>query len=294
MERRRFLGGAAAAAYGLGAMAPMPALAVPAGVSRRLRFTLTFRNPLERSLDGQSFWCYLPANLAPAQRLHELQVSVVHSVQSDLLGHRILLLSFDRFAPLAQKIVTLTAEVELAPEREFSPLVPKQELSSRDAWLSAERYIESDAPGIRALAAQLRKPTEMASARAIYEWVRDNVHYAGYLADDLGALHALLNRHGDCTEYADLVVALARAAGIPARMVGGYVTDRDVAPRPLDYHNWAQLYLEGAWRTVDSQKENWLSSSAQYIVFRIYRDAATNAVGTAHRYRIDGDLKVAF
>jgi hypothetical protein len=89
-------------------------------------------------------------------------------------------------------------------------------------------------------------------------------------------------------------VALAPANGIPARMVGGYVTDRDAAPQPQDYHNWAQLYLGGAWRTVDAQKENWLSSSAQYIVFRVYRDVPTNLVGPAHRYRIEGDLKVAF
>lgn len=275
-------------------MLPMPALAGPAAVSRRLRFTLTFTNPLDRPLQGQSFWCYLPANLAQAQRLREVQVSMAHSVQSDVHGHRILALSFDRFAPLAQKIVTVTAEVELAPEPEEDAPSAAQTLPGRGAWLSAERYIELDAPEIRALAAQLRRETDLASARAIYEWVRDNLHYAGYLADDFGALHALFNRRGDCTEYADLVVALARAVGIPARMVGGYVTDRDAAPKPQDYHNWAQLYLGGAWHTVDSQKENWLASSARYVVFRIYRDSPTNSVGTAHRFRIEGDVTVLF
>jgi hypothetical protein len=293
MERRRFLECAAVASC-VSALLPMPALAGPDAVSRRLRFTLTFTNPLDRSLDGQSFWCYLPANLARAQRLREVQVSVAHSVQGDVHGHRILALSFDRFAPLAQKVVTVITEVELAAEPEDDGLTAVQNSPGGSAWLSAERYIELDAPEIRALAALLRRETELASARAIYEWVRDNLSYAGYLADDFGALYALINRRGDCTEYADLVVALARAVGIPARMVGGYVTDRDAAPKPQDYHNWAQLYLGGAWRTVDAQKETWLASSAQYVVFRIYRDSASNPVGTAHRFRIDGDVTVSF
>ena len=118
--------------------------------------------------------------------------------------------------------------------------------------------------------------------------------YAGYLADDLGALSALEHRRGDCTEYADLVVALARANGIPARMVGGYVTDRDCGPRPQDYHNWAELYHEGAWRVVDAQKGICLEQGSQYVAFRIYRDAPINAVGLAHRYRLQGELQVTF
>jgi len=70
------------------------------------------------------------------------------------------------------------------------------------------------------------------------------------------------------------------------------VVDRDLTPLAQDYHNWAQLYLDGAWRTVDAQKETWLSTPSQYIVFRIYRDIATNAVGLAHRYRMQNQLGV--
>ena len=77
-------------------------------------------------------------------------------------------------------------------------------------------------------------------------------------------------------------------------MMGGYVADHDVAPRPQDYHNWAEVYLSGAWRVVDAQKENWLAPSARYIAFRIFRDGATGSLGSAHRYRLQGDLTVAF
>lgn len=257
---------------------------------RRLRFTIGFTNPLAHALERQSFACYLPASLAPGQVLRGVEVSMAHRVQSDAVGHRILALEFDQFPALGKKIVSVSCTVDAQAQAENR----QEALLARSAWLQPERFIESDAGEIRALAASLRRQDDLASARAIYDWVKDNLAYAGYVAQDLGARHALLNRRGDCTEYADLVVALARANGIPGRMVGGYVTDRDSAPRPQEYHNWAELYLDGAWRLVDAQKENWLAPHDQYIAFRIYRDTPGNAVGSAHRYRLQGQLQVAF
>lgn len=285
--RRRFLGHALALPMCVTAAASVANAAVPAA-QRRLRFTITFTNPLAQPLDDQSFACYLPANLAPGQVLRDVQASMPHRVQGDALGHRILELRFDRFPALGQKIVALGCVVEPATgERQEALAAPGE-------WLRPERFIESDAPAIRALAATLERPDAVDGARAIYDWVKDNLAYAGYLAQDFGALHALQARRGDCTEYADLVVALARANGIPARMVGGYVTDRDSTPRPQDYHNWAELYVHGAWRLADAQKQNWLTPHDQYIAFRVYRDAPLNAVGSAHRYQLRGQLQVSF
>lgn len=273
---------------GLGVLLPAVTQAAETVVRRRLRFTLTFRNPLDRPLKDQRFWCYLSASATPTQRLRDVQVSTPHRLQDDALGHSILELSFDRFPPLAQKIVTVTVEVDL------NAMAQPQALADPGAWLQAERFIESNDPRILALASELRREATMDTAHTIYEWVKGNMRYAGFLAEDLGALHALLHRRGDCTEYADLVVALARANKIPARMVGGYVTDRDLAPRPQDYHNWAEIYLEGAWRVVDAQKGNWLEPVNQYVPFRIYRDVLINSVELAHRYRLQGDLQVTF
>ena len=176
----------------------------------------------------------------------------------------------------------------------FDTTTQPQLLGDSSTWLAAERFIESDDLRIRALASELHRSMKMDTARTIYEWVQSNMTYTGYLAEDLGALQALLHRRGDCTEYADLVVALARANGIPARMIGGYVVDRDLAPRPQDYHNWAEVYLEGAWRLVDAQKGNWLEPVNQYVAYRVYRDAPLNLIGLAHRYRLQWNFKVTF
>lgn len=269
-------------------MASVDGLAAEQVVLRRLRFTLTFSNPFPRTLEQQRFWCYLPACTAEGQRFREVVVSAPYRLQTDALDHRILELWFDSFPPLGQKVVAVTAIVAFDAAASAPPTV----LSDSVSWLKAERYIESDAPEIRALAGQLRRPDGVNTARAIFDWVRANMRYAGYLAEDLGALLGLRTLRGDCTEYADLVVALARANGLPARMVGGYVTDRDVTPRPQDYHNWAEIHLAGQWRVVDAQKENWFPTVGQYVTLRIYRDAPLNAIGLAHRYRLDGELVV--
>ena len=286
MHRRAVLAGVAACT--LAGFARGDEGTTEAVILRRLRFTLTFSNPLSRDLHDQSFWCYLPASLEGQQQLLRSDVSVAHDLAEDTVGHRILHVPFEHFPAYAQRVVTLTAEALLWPDS------PVQSLAVPGAWLSPERYIESDDPGIQELALRLREADAVATGRAIYEWVDANLEYAGYIAEDLGAVYALTRRTGDCTEYADLVVALARASGIPARMVGGYVCDRDSAPRPEEYHNWAELHLGGRWRVVDAQKKAWLDGEGRYVAFRVYRDRATNAVASANRFRMQGELVVSY
>ncbi len=289
--RRQFLHRSAVLLSGANLLRPRLAWAeidASAGtVLRRLRFTYTFSNPLQQELPAQTFWCYLPAELGAQQRLREVQVRPAHRVLQDGLGHRILEMQFANVAPLAQKVVSLTTEIEL------NPLAKQAALVDSAAWLAPERFIEVEHAEIRLQAQRLRRDSPSATARAIYEWVQDYMQYAGYIADDLGALHALRTRQGDCTEYADLVVALARANGIPARMAGGYVNAADSAPRFDDYHNWAELYLDGGWRVVDAQKGHWWPTKPLYVLFRIYRDQASNPLGHAHRYRLDGQLQLS-
>lgn len=254
---------------------------------RRLRFALTLVNPHQRMLERQRLSCYLPADLPPAQQLRQVQVSMPHRIETDVWGHRILVLDFAQIAPLAQKVVSVTALLACTP-------APPASLPDPQVWLQPERFMESADARLQKQAALLLRASPAQSARAIYDWVRQHMHYAGYVLDDLGALHALETGQGDCTEYADLVVALARACGIPARMAGGYVVNGDASVRGQDYHNWAELFLDGAWCVVDAQKERWQPPRNDYILFRIYRDAASNAVWRAHRFLLDGELQVIF
>ncbi len=285
--RRRFLQAAAMAAWGP-CFVPAGAAKADGPLLRRLRFNLAATNPTGAALIDQRAWLYLPMARATFQRLLGLRVSMPWQRVDDELGHCIVHLHFDRIAPFDTRLVSLTADLEIRPEPMF------ERLADPAAWLGAERHIETDDADIRALAAELRRATPSATGRAIFEWVRDNLAYAGYLPGELGARETLRRRRGDCTEYAALAVALARANGIPARLVGGHVCDRDMAPRAEDYHDWAELHIAGKWRLLDAQRGCWLEPADQYVAFHVQQDTLANPIGPARRYRVEGGLGLRF
>lgn len=255
-------------------------------IRRQLRLTVMLTNPHAKELKNQMLWLYFPATHTATQQLDGLKVSTEYRLQTDRLNHSIVVLEFAQFAPFAQKIITLAADVTLTTQPAEIPL------NDPGTWLIHERYIEVGDARIQSLADVLKRATPMETAKAIYEWVSQNLVYAGYVADDVGALQALLQRRGDCTEYAYLAVALARANQIPARMVGGYVVDKSTVLRAEEYHNWAEVYINGAWRLLDAQKQNWLTPAEQYVAFRYYRDDVINPLGLAHRFKVQGEVQV--
>lgn len=257
-------------------------------IQKQLRFTVTLTNPKPYELVDQVLWLYMPAAETPTQKLESIKVSVPYERQIDPLGHSVITLVFPRFAPLSAKVVSFIVNVSMSASPEMAPLENPQ------VWLRSERYIETDDSIMQSLAAKLKRQEPRDTALAIYDWIKQHLHYAGYLADDRGAAYALDQRQGDCTEYAYLAVALARANGIPARMVGGYVTDKNAILRATDYHNWAEVYFDGAWQLLDAQKEQWLSPAEDYVAFRFYRDKEDNPIGLAHRYSQSGELEIRF
>jgi hypothetical protein len=77
-----------------------------------------------------------------------------------------------------------------------------------------------------------------------------------YIEDDLNAeplsvLDILRIKKGDCTEHALLFTALARAAKIPAREVGGMIYMGDDA-QAFGGHQWNEVVINGEWIPVDA------------------------------------------
>ncbi len=93
------------------------------------------------------------------------------------------------------------------------------------------------------------RTTGAAKVNTIADWVCTKIKYKGNTTDaTTGADEVLLKRAGGCRDFAHLVVALCRAASVPARYVSGYCLGLE----PPDFHAWAQVYLEGAWHNVDA------------------------------------------
>ncbi len=119
---------------------------------------------------------------------------------------------------------------------------------------SPELHIESANPQITALAAQLREggSTVCDQMRAVYDYVAGSLVYS-YNGRNWGAQAALGEMGADCTEYASLMIALARANQVPARYLEGVLTAPDTANgSPLNEHAWLELYLPGSgWAPMD-------------------------------------------
>jgi hypothetical protein len=109
-------------------------------------------------------------------------------------------------------------------------------------------FVESDDPAIVARAgAIVGDETDPAGrARRLLRWVRTNMTQSPSLTVP-SAREVLRTLRGDCNEHAVLLTALARAAGIPARVVAGVVyQDGD-----FFYHAWSELWLDG-WISADA------------------------------------------
>jgi len=117
-----------------------------------------------------------------------------------------------------------------------------------------------------------------------YSWVAENIAYAGYIEEDRGALYALRNKRGDCTEYMYLFSALARSQGIPTRGVGGFVIADDAVLKARDFHNWAEVYLDRKWRVVDPQHKKFLQTEPDYIAMRLLFDRDDGAIGNTQGF----------
>lgn len=122
--------------------------------------------------------------------------------------------------------------------------------SSLQKYLVATSNAQSTSSTIKNLAASIisGKTTTYAKAQAIFNWVRDNVSYSFYYNTQKGALGTYSSRSGNCCDMAHLVVALARAAGIPARYQHGTCTFSSGTYG----HVWAQLYVNGKWYYADA------------------------------------------
>lgn len=125
----------------------------------------------------------------------------------------------------------------------------ESELANIDKYLQATANCQVDDPTIVALAqkltAGLSTPTQKASA--ILDYVIDNIAYAGYYDTTRGAKKTLTDKRGNCCDQTHLVIALFRAADLPARYVHGTCT---FSSGPIG-HVWAQVLIGDTWVVAD-------------------------------------------
>jgi len=151
------------------------------------------------------------------------------------------------------------------------------------AFLQPSPLIQSDHPSIRDLvAAVLAGETgpPLRRAERLLAWVHENIEKRPVLSLP-DALSTLANRQGDCNEHAVLLTAMARAAGIPARIETGLVHLNG----RFYYHAWNLLYL-GAWVTADAVY-NQMPADVTHIRFASGTRQQADLMGVFGRVRLE-------
>jgi Transglutaminase-like superfamily len=123
-------------------------------------------------------------------------------------------------------------------------------VEARD-WVAATFLIDfNDAP-VQELVAQLRTIWPQPQRSDIVTFVANTVKGSHDRGMDIASKVAR-NRVGDCTEFAVLTAALARAAGLPARVVLGVaIVARDGRVEAYG-HAWAEIAYGLAWQVADA------------------------------------------
>jgi transglutaminase-like putative cysteine protease len=156
--------------------------------------------------------------------------------------------------------------LEITRESALQAHAAPYRLPSRDTalarWLEPEPLIQSRDPRIAAQARLIlqadggRDRSPARAAELLTHWVHGNLRRE-IVAGAPSAERVLETRRGDCNASTTLYVALARAAGLPARTVAGlvYLNGR------FYYHAWAEVYL-GDWVAVDPTFDQYPADAA--------------------------------
>lgn len=128
---------------------------------------------------------------------------------------------------------------------------PRASIEEKVAALSAETRYSSEQTSFvqRAKALTQSLHDDEARVRALLIFVSEHL-MAGTELREQTAAEILRSKTADCTEYAQLFVALARANGLSAREVSGLVYLGDSQQR-FGGHTWAEVVVDGRWQSVD-------------------------------------------
>jgi transglutaminase-like putative cysteine protease len=168
--------------------------------------------------------------------------------------------------PEGPVVITLEATIERQLDSHIVPTsaraLDEAERAEHALFLNAnERVVvghEILDPILAEVRARAGSEDKAVLARAIYDWVVDNVEYkkigSGWGNGD--TFWACNERYGNCTDFHALFISLARTLGIPARFEMGFPVPADRARGEIaGYHCWVEFYLPGAgWLPIDASE----------------------------------------
>ena len=202
----------------------------------------------------------------PAQEISALEIEspVPYRVTRDPRGNQLVYLEADPASEEIRVVATFDVrrrEVAASTDPEQTRAYRPEDLRGREHWLEPDKHVVIN-ERIRELAAKITagETNPVRAARSIYDWMLENVDYwvkepALKSASKVGSTtYCLDTGTGNCTDFHSLYASLARAAGIPTRILYGSLFKPELDGKDLDasYHCWLEFYAPAiGWIPVD-------------------------------------------
>jgi transglutaminase-like putative cysteine protease len=205
-------------------------------------------------------WFAFPQEEDLAQQVRDLRVEAPYPyrVERDSEGNRVLYLEAEnpkeKELTVVESFTVSRSEVRSGVDPSKARPLSDSDRASLERYLRPNKYVVID-DSIRQLADQIvgDEKNPVLAARKIYDWVLHNVDYwvkdpKTKKASPVGSTtYCLIFRTGNCTDFESLWTSLARAKGIPTRIVYGsfFKPEFDGQNQDQSYHCWAQFYAPG-------------------------------------------------
>lgn len=213
-------------------------------VSVSFKYQVTPKNP--QLVPRVTLTTLIPRTLESRQKVTKVKYSIKPAKEYQTADARYATFVLVNF----NKPVEIAIDVELEIYRydfglataEKKPPKPGERIDFK-RWLAPETFLEKDAREIQQAAKQIPGKEDVEKLQETMKFVQQSLKYTAWQEKDSGALKALKEGQGDCSEYADLFVALCRAKNIAARTIDGYMTT-EVQAGGTPKHCWAEVYLK--------------------------------------------------
>lgn len=218
------------------------------------------------------------------QQTMDVRTSPASTRSKDVAGNQTVAWVIAELAPYALRVLRLEADLKYAASEPASIGT-----EDRARYLMAEPFIEVNDPGIQVQAKGFAGQDTVEKAHGIFKWVKEHVQNDGFSAQNKGAVWALQQGRGDCTEMTCLFVALCRACDIPARMLGGYRCARNCILDPIAYHNWAEFYDGQRWQLADVFDGQFMGAGYAYVATKVFYAAGDESAPQFNRFWVSSD-----
>ena len=213
----------------------------------------------------------LEAAALPDQRIIEARIDIPGTEHfaripgHNEIGERIWVRLGSELSLRYHAIVEIDRQV---PDLAALPAIEPHELPGETIeYLMPSRYCPSDLFG-NFVQAEFADLAGGSLVQAIRDWIEANFSYVpGSSTSETTALDSYVRREGICRDYAHVLIALVRAAGMPARIASVYA----LGVTPPDFHAVAEVFIGGAWHLVDATG---MADPQAMAIIGVGRDAA--------------------